>query len=348
LHLQEPGPAKDTESSDASEPTDGAPMNGAPASGAPTDGVPADGAPMDGVPTDSMPTGGAPASGALTADAPAGGPVTPQRTSRTGRNLPVAIAVGLGLGGLAVTTLFTVKSTFLIMMGAAVVVALWELDRALRPREIRLPLVPLYAGQAALWTCAYWLGYKAALAALGLTLIALMGWRLHGPATGYLRDITASMFAVAYLPLPGMFVVLMLSDPGGARRTLLFLALTVGSDTGGYFAGILLGKHPLVPLISPKKTWEGLAGSALLCLVLGGVLLPALLHGHVWQGLLLGAAVVAVATMGDLIESMIKRDLGIKDMGSLLPGHGGALDRIDAMLVSAPVTWLLLIVFIPR
>src|SRR5579863_1690089 len=307
LHLQEHGPAEDAESVEGNEPmTDAAPGGSSAAKdSAAEDGTAKDSETEDSTAKDSE-TEDSTAKDSETEDS------TAKRTSRAGRNLPVAIAVGLGLGGLAIGTLFTVKSTFLIMMGAAVAIALWELDRALRPRGIRLPLIPLYAGQAALWTCAYWLGYKAALAALGLTLIALMGWRLHG---------TATMFAVAYLPLPGMFVVLMLSDPAGARRTLLFLALTVGSDTGGYFAGILIGKHPLVPLISPKKTW---------------------------QGLLLGAAVVAVATMGDLIESMIKRDLGIKDMGSLLPGHGGALDRIDAMLVTAPVTWLLLIVFVPH
>jgi phosphatidate cytidylyltransferase len=186
------------------------------------------------------------------------------------------------------------------------------------------------------------------LAALALTMIGVLGWRLSGAAAGYLRDVTAGMFAVVYLPLAGAFVSLMLSAPDGSHRAFLFIVLTVCSDVGGYFAGILFGKHLLVPLISPKKTWEGLAGSAAACLAAGGVLLPVLLHGHAWQGLLLGAAVVAVATLGDLVESMIKRDLGIKDMGSLLPGHGGALDRIDAMLLSAPVTWLLLTVFVSR
>jgi phosphatidate cytidylyltransferase len=273
---------------------------------------------------------------------------TPQRTSRTGRNLPVALAVALGLGAFVLLTLFTVKSTFLIMMGAAVAVAIWELSRALRPREITLPLIPLYAGGTAIWTCAYWYGYKAAFGALALTIVAIFGWRLHGTAAGFLRDVTAGMFALTYLPLAGTFVALMLSEPGGAHRTFLFIVVTICSDTGGYFAGILFGKHLLVPLISPKKTWEGLAGSATACLVAGGVLLPVLLHGHVWQGLILGGVVVAVATLGDLVESMIKRDLGIKDMGSLLPGHGGALDRIDAMLFTAPMTWLLLVIFIPH
>jgi phosphatidate cytidylyltransferase len=276
------------------------------------------------------------------------GPAAP-KSSRTGRNLPVAIGVGLLLGACAVVTLFTVKSTFMILMGAAVAISIWELGRALRSREIALPLVPLWVGQVALWTCAYWLGYRAALAALALTGIAVLGWRLRGTAAGYVRDVTAGMFALSYLPLAGTFVVLMLSEADGARRVFLFLVLTVCSDVGGYFAGIGFGKHLFVPAISPKKTWEGLAGSVAGCLIAGGVLLPVFFsHGHVWQGLLLGAAVVAVATMGDLVESMIKRDLGIKDMGSLLPGHGGVLDRIDAMLLSAPVTWLLLLAFIPH
>jgi phosphatidate cytidylyltransferase len=268
--------------------------------------------------------------------------------SRTGRNLPVAAAVGLGLGALAVVTLFTVKSSFLLLMGVAIAIAVWELGRALRVRQIAIPLVPVYAGGAAVYTCAYWLGYRAMLAALALTMIGVLAWRLAGPAAGFLRDVTAGMFAVVYLPLAGAFVALMLSAPDGAHRAFLFLVVTVCSDIGGYFAGISFGKHLLVPRISPKKTWEGFAGSALACLAAGGALLPVLLHGHVWQGLILGAAVVAVATLGDLVESMIKRDLGIKDMGSLLPGHGGVLDRIDAMLLSAPVTWLLLTVFIPH
>ncbi len=139
----------------------------------------------------------------------------------------------------------------------------------------------------------------------------------------------------------------MLAPHDGSRRTLLFLILTVCSDVGGYFAGITVGRHLMAPAISPKKTWEGFGGSALACLLGGAIGLPVLLHGAIWQGILLGAAALACATLGDLIESMIKRDLGIKDMGSVLPGHGGILDRIDAMLITAPVIWLLLLVFVP-
>ena len=142
-------------------------------------------------------------------------------------------------------------------------------------------------------------------------------------------------------------VGLMLTVPDGSRRTLVFLILAVCSDVGGYFAGILVGRHPMAPAISPKKTWEGFAGSTFACLLAGAITLPALLSGAIWQGLLLGAAVLAAATLGDLAESMIKRDLDLKDMGTLLPGHGGILDRLDSLLACAPVIWLLLQAFVP-
>jgi len=138
----------------------------------------------------------------------------------------------------------------------------------------------------------------------------------------------------------------MLAQPNGAHRALLFVILATCSDTGGYFSGILFGRHLMAPAISPKKTWEGLAGSAALCLAAGALGMTYLLPGSPWSGLALGAAAVAFATLGDLVESMIKRDLDTKDMGSILPGHGGVLDRIDAMLIIAPVTWLLMTVFL--
>jgi phosphatidate cytidylyltransferase len=275
-------------------------------------------------------------------------PVGERKPSRTGRNLPMAVAIGVALGGLVLLTLFTVKATFLAYVGAVVALALWELRQALLERGISLPLVPIITGAAAMFTLAYWYGAQAALAALALTVVALAAWRLPGGAAGYLRDLTASVFTLAYVPLMAVFVALMLSWPDGARRTLIFVLLTVCSDVGGYFAGILVGRHTMAPAISPKKTWEGFAGSVVACVAAGAIAVPLLLHGHVWQGLILGAAAVAAATLGDLVESMIKRDLEIKDMGSVFPGHGGAMDRIDSLLIMAPVTWLLLSVFIPR
>jgi len=266
---------------------------------------------------------------------------------RTGRNLPAAIAVGAGLGGLVVLTLLTVKATFLLYMEIAVIIALAELTGAFAKRDINIPVIPVAVGGAAMVTCMYWLGSRDALAALALTVIAVLAWRLRGSTSGYVKDTTAGMFALVYLPLPAVFVTAMLVPADGPRRVLTFIILTICSDIGGYFAGITLGRHLMAPVISPKKTWEGFAGSAAACLVAGALCLPLLLHGHVWQGLLTGAAAVLAATVGDLVESMIKRDLDIKDMGTVLPGHGGILERLDSLLVCAPVVWLLLVAFIP-
>ena len=256
------------------------------------------------------------------------------------------MAVGLALGTVALLTLFTIKVTFLVVVGVAVGLALWELTRALRVRGIGLPLVPVAAGGAAMIALAYWRGERPLVAALAVTVIAVMSWRLPGTPAGYVRDITVGLFALVYLPLMASFVALMLAPPDGPRRTIVFLVLVVCSDIGGYAAGVLVGRHPMAPAISPRKTWEGFGGSALACVVAGAIMLPTLLHAAVWQGVVLGAASVTAAVLGDLSESMIKRDLVIKDMGTVLPGHGGALDRIDSMLITAPVVWLLLVIFL--
>jgi phosphatidate cytidylyltransferase len=280
---------------------------------------------------------------------PDGGDQTQQRrTISTGRNLPAAMAVGVGLGGLVLLTLLTIKATFLIYVGIILALALWELRHALASRDIHVPLIPVAAGGVAMMTLAYFSSPKWVLAATALTAIAVFAWRLAGGAAGYVRDVTAGLFTVVYLPLMAVFVALMLTAPDGNRRALIFVILTVCSDTGGYLAGILFGKHLLVPAISPKKTWEGLGGSLLLTLAAAVITVQTLLNGYVWQGVLLGAAAVCAATLGDLVESMIKRDLEIKDMGHLLPGHGGVMERLDSLLVMAPVVWLLLAVFVPN
>jgi phosphatidate cytidylyltransferase len=277
-------------------------------------------------------------------------PQAPRKTIKTGRNLPAAIGVGVLMGGLALLTLLTVKATFLIYMGVALAIGLHELTTALKTRDINVPLVPVALGGAAMITAAYWAGGGAVLAAFTLTLLAILIFRMFGGTDGYVKDVTASVFATAYLPLLGATVSAMLAEANGGRRVLIFVVLAVCSDIGGYFAGITLtpftGGHKMAPVISPKKTWEGLAGSAFLCVVAGAIMLPTLLHGHWWQGIVVGLAALAAAVFGDLAESMIKRDLAIKDMGTLLPGHGGILDRIDSLLACAPVVWLLLALFI--
>jgi phosphatidate cytidylyltransferase len=278
-------------------------------------------------------------------------PPEPPRTGiKTGRNLPAAIAVGVVLGGLVLLTLLTVKATFLIYVGVCLLIALKELDTALKTQSIKIPLIPVVLGGAAMLTAGYWAAGGAVAAAFALTVLGVLIVRMFGGTEGYVRDVTAGVFVVAYLPLLGATVAAMLAPHDGGKRALIFVVLTICSDIGGYFAGITLsaatGGHKLAPKISPKKTWEGLAGSALLSIVAGAIMLPALLHGHWWQGIIVGAAAVAAAVFGDLAESMIKRDLAIKDMGSLLPGHGGILDRLDSLLACAPVVWLLLAAFV--
>lgn len=276
-------------------------------------------------------------------------PAPPKGRVRTGRNLFAAIWVGLALGGVALVTLLTVKATFLIFMGGALLVGLDELAAALRTRDIKVPVIPVALGGAAMVTCAYFAAGGAVMAAFALTLVAVLAWRLFGGTKSYVADVSAAVFAAAYLGLLGATVSAMLAAHDGGRRVLAFIIVTICTDIGGYFFGITLGRsgaHKLAPAISPKKTWEGLAGSAVASIAAGTIVVPVALHGYWWQGTVVGVAAVAAAVLGDLAESMIKRDLDVKDMGSLLPGHGGVLDRIDSLLVCAPVVWLLLAVFL--
>ena len=269
-----------------------------------------------------------------------------RKSINTGRNLPVALAVGLGLGGLVLLTLLTVKVTFLILVAALVGIGLWELRSALASRQISLPVIPVGVGGATMVALAYHWGPLAALGALAVTFIAVLVWRLPGGTDGFVRDITAGVFTLIYLPTMAATVALMLAQRNGDYRVLLFVILTVCSDTGGYFTGILFGRHLMAPVISPKKTWEGLAGSVLTCLLAGALGMTLMLHASWWSGLILGAAAAGAAVIGDLVESTIKRDLDIKDMSSILPGHGGALERLDSLLIFAPVCWLLMEIFL--
>jgi phosphatidate cytidylyltransferase len=299
--------------------------------------------------TDTTPEGPVPEGPASSGQAPSPA-APPSKGIRAGRNLPAAIGVGVLLGGLALLTLLTVKATFLIYMGVALAIGLHELAGAFKAKDINVPLAPVALGGAAMITAAYWAAGGAVAAAFALTVLAILVYRMFGGTDGYVKDVTAGLFATAYLPLLGATVAAMLAPPDGGKRVLVFIILAICSDIGGYFAGITLtpftGGHKMTPVISPKKTWEGLAGSAVLCVVAGALLLPALLHGHWWQGVITGVAALAAAVFGDLAESMIKRDLGVKDMGTLLPGHGGILDRLDSLLACAPVVWLLLALFI--
>ena len=256
--------------------------------------------------------------------------------------------MGILLGALALVSLLTVRQLFIEVVAAAVAVATVELSGALRRAAgIQVALVPvLVGGQAMIWLSWPW-HRDGVLASLVVTIMAIMVWRFRGGADGYLRDVAASIFTAAYVPFFGAFASMLVEPKDGAARVLCWLIVVVCSDTGGYTAGVLFGKHPMAPSISPKKSWEGLAGSMVAGAIGGTLSVVLLLHAHWWVGLPYGLALVICATGGDLVESLIKRDLGIKDMGNLLPGHGGLMDRLDSLLPTAVAAWLLLTAFVP-
>jgi len=258
-----------------------------------------------------------------------------------GRNVPVATAVAVGLAVLVLGSLYLWKPLFVGVAAVAAVVAVVELVGALAPTGVRVPVPPLVLGTIATVVAAYAGGAEGLVASFALTVVVTVGWRALEGADGFVRDVTAAAFVAAYVPLLVGFGTLMAAQADGAEQVVAVIVLVTCSDTGGFFAGSRFGRHKLAPTISPKKSWEGLAGSVVLASVVGVVLLPLLLDLAWWQALLTAWALVASATVGDLGESLVKRDLGIKDMSNLLPGHGGLLDRIDALLVSIPVAWML-------
>ncbi|MBA0051831.1 phosphatidate cytidylyltransferase [Streptomyces sp. AJS327] len=280
--------------------------------------------------------------------APRAGATGAAGRKRAGRDLRAAVAVGLGLGAVILASLFLYKHVFVGVIVAAVVVGLWELTSRLSERKgIRAPLPPLAVGGAAMVVAGYLRGAEGAWAAMALTALAVFVWRMTEPPQEYLRDVTAGVFAAFYVPFLATFVALMLAADDGPQRVVTFLVLTVVSDTGAYAVGWRFGRTKLAPRISPGKTREGLLGAVAFSMAAGVLCLLLLVDGGTWwQGLLLGLAVAVSATLGDLGESMMKRDLGIKDMGTLLPGHGGIMDRLDSLLPTAPVVWLLLVVFV--
>nr|WP_156254213.1 phosphatidate cytidylyltransferase [Pseudactinotalea terrae] len=260
-----------------------------------------------------------------------------------GRNVPVAVGVGLGLGLVVVASLFFWRKE--AFLGLAVIgcgVGLWELSRAVAVRDIKLPLLPLLVGTVGMLISAYTAGVEALLVACVLTSGGAFIWRvLDGGGVAAMRDATAAVFATAYIPFLAGFIALMLSADDGPWRVLTYIAICVASDTGGYLAGVLFGKTRMAPIVSPKKSWEGLAGSYVAASAVGVGMMVGVLDGPWWAGLALGVAGVSAAVLGDLAESLIKRDLGVKDMGNVLPGHGGVLDRVDSVLFAAPVAFFI-------
>jgi phosphatidate cytidylyltransferase len=275
---------------------------------------------------------------------PAPPPQQPERKSRAGRDLPAAIASGVALGGAVILSLVFWKPAFMVIVAAAVVVAIWELGQAMRHGGIELPREPLMAGGTVMVVVAYLYGAPALVTATAVTALVTLLWLLRRGVEGYVANATGSVFSLVYVPFLGAFVALLLAENGadGVRAVITFIVVTIASDIGGYATGVVLGRHPMAPVISPKKSWEGFAGSAAACMLAGWLLVVHLLDGAWWVGVVLGLIAVVMATLGDLCESVMKRDLGIKDMSQIVPGHGGLMDRLDSLLATAAPIWLLL------
>ena len=269
------------------------------------------------------------------------------KTSRAGRNLPAAIGVGLLLGALIIGTHFWRKELFLVLATTAVSIGCWEIVQALRGRGVRVPVLPVVLGCVVMLSAAYFLGEEALFVAFALTCALVLMWRAGESLTGAAADVGAGIFIAAYPALLAGFAMLLLAAPDGAWRSFTFLCVTAASDAGGYAVGVLAGRQPMAPRISPKKTWEGFAGSFVGCIVVGILCVTLGLHGPWWVGAIVGVLTAPAATLGDLVESAVKRDLGIKDMSNILPGHGGLMDRLDSLVVSAPVIWATLALLMP-
>lgn len=261
---------------------------------------------------------------------------------RAGRKLGSSIIVSLSLVALIWFALVYRREVFAVVVTVAVLLGIREIVRAFSVRGIYISVVSLALGAVVL-TYATWNGGAAGLAiataiAIPLLLIQLL---TKGPE-GFVQSATATTFSLLYLPFLGGFLILLAKPSTGLERVMTFVVLVACNDTFGYIVGVLLGKHLLAPVISPKKSWEGLIGSLVFTVVGGSLAFRYIMETHWWIGAIVGLMIVFTATCGDLIESAMKRDLHLKDMGTLLPGHGGILDRLDSVLISAPALWLAL------
>ena len=271
----------------------------------------------------------------------------PERPSRAGRNLPAAIAVGvILLGSLMVGLLFLPVAIVAIAVAFAVVGS-WEVGRALEVRGIKVPRIPVLAGAVAVPVAAYSGGMEALSFALVATAVVILLWRSLDTAEDAVRSTLAGIFVVLWVPFLLSFALLLLREPEGQIRVAVLLLLVVSNDTFGYLVGVFFGKHPMAPKISPKKSWEGFGGSAAGAMVIGVLTSVLFLNQPWWFGVLLAVATVAAATAGDFSESMVKRELGVKDMSNLLPGHGGVMDRLDSVVFASPVVFLLSVLLVP-
>lgn len=272
-------------------------------------------------------------------------PSVSQTPSAGGRNLPVAILSGVllavaFLGSIAIDPWLLIAFVAVIIIGAML-----EVDNAVRRTGAR-PATPVALLAAAIMFFGTYVAGDGALAVgCGVLTLGTPLWVLLDRDRCYVTNSVAATFLMTlWVPFLGSFLGLLLMRPDGEWYLVATVALVVSADIGAYATGSALGRHRLAPAISPGKTWEGFAGGAVTVLVLAAVVTPMVVDAlSVWQSVALGAAVAVSATLGDLVESMIKRDLGIKDLGRIVPGHGGIMDRVDAMLFALPAAHFVLL-----
>lgn len=275
-----------------------------------------------------------------------------------GRSLSKSITVGLLLGGMFLFSVNAFNGVFLmVMVAAAAGTGAWELSTALRLKGWYVPRVPAVVGSVMIMPATFffgdfvqWVFSIAIVAALIIWRTVHLLWeRRVSPMQALqntLRDYAAAAFLVIYLPLTLSFAMMLLRRPEDGQQWVLTFVLVVSMiDTFGYLVGRKLGRTKLAPGVSPKKTIEGLVASITAALVTAILCALFLLHIEWWWGVLIAAALTLTAVFGDLAESLIKRDLGVKDMSSWLPGHGGIMDRLDSILPSALATYLIASIF---
>lgn len=274
---------------------------------------------------------------------------------RTGRDLIVATLIGLGIGLVLLASLIFVKWLFVVFALSAALMATFELSRALQGAGYRIDVIPQLISAAAIVGAAWFLDPSLLWVTIFVGIAFVLVWRMVAQMAAQdgrrygtvLRDIVTGAFVQLYVPFLAGLAVVLVSQEGGEWWVLAFVIVAVSADTGAYIAGISFGKHPMAPKISPKKTWEGFAGAVVLATTAGVLLGLFMLQQQWWVGLILGLVILATATAGDLGESLLKRDLGIKDMSSWIPGHGGLLDRLDSILPSTAAALALYVLFSP-
>ena len=261
---------------------------------------------------------------------------------RGGRDLKSAVLVGVGLLATALVGLFWLDWLLVVLVVALLVGAVSEIATAVRGIGLDVPRPPLWVAAAVLPLTAWRWGVPALFIALVACLALVAVWTALTRRRPAGQFMLAGVFIVLWAPFLLSFAAALLDEPLGHRMVAVLLLMVVSNDTFGYIVGYRFGRTPIAPRISPKKSWEGLAGSLAGSVLVGVVAVPVLVGQPWWVGAVLGVTTVAAATSGDFSESMVKRELGIKDMSSALPGHGGVMDRLDSLVFAAPVAYTVL------